>query len=75
MPRPVIDFLARRVISIRELEGSLNRIGAYAMMTGRTIDVAFVEEVLANVLRDQRRISSTRSRRRSPSITASARPR
>src|SRR6478735_889383 len=36
MPRNVIDFLARRVTSsIRELEGSLNRIGAYAMMTGR----------------------------------------
>src|SRR6202008_1533948 len=59
MPRNVIDFLARRVTSsIRELEGALNRIGAYAMMTGRTIDVAFVEEVLANVLRaNQRRIS------------------
>ena len=59
MPRTVIDFLARRVTSsVRELEGALNRIGAYAMMTGRAIDVAFVEEVLANVLRaNQRRIS------------------
>ena len=59
MPRNVVDFLARRVTSsIRELEGALNRIGAYALMTGRTIDVAFVEEVLANVLRaNQRRIS------------------
>ena len=59
MPRPVVDFLARRVTSSsRELEGALNRIGAYALMTGRQIDVAFVEEVLANVLRaNQRRIS------------------
>ena len=59
MPRPVIEFLARRVTSsIRELEGALNRIAAYAMMTGKAIDVAFVEEVLANVLRaNQRRIS------------------
>ena len=59
MPRNVVDFLARRVTSsVRELEGALNRIAAYAMMTGRTIDVAFVEEVLANVLRaNQRRIS------------------
>ena len=59
MSRNVVDFLARRVTSsIRELEGALNRIGAYAMMTGRPIDVAFVEEVLANVLRaNQRRIS------------------
>jgi len=59
MARPVIEFLARRLTaSIRELEGALNRIAAYAVMTGRTIDVAFVEEVLANVLRaNQRRIS------------------
>ncbi|MBA2466895.1 MAG: chromosomal replication initiator protein DnaA [Sphingomonas sp.] len=59
MPRNVVDFLARRVTSsVRELEGALNRIAAYAMMTGRPIDVAFVEEVLANVLRaNQRRIS------------------
>jgi len=59
MPRPVVEFLARRLTaSIRELEGALNRIAAYAMMTGRSIDIAFVEEVLANVLRaNQRRIS------------------
>ncbi|MEO8176669.1 MAG: chromosomal replication initiator protein DnaA, partial [Sphingomicrobium sp.] len=49
MPRNVVEFLARRVTSsVRELEGALNRIAAYAMMTGRAIDVAFVEEVLAN---------------------------
>ena len=59
MPDSVVDFLARRLTnSIRELEGALNRIGAYAMMTGRAIDLPFVEEVLANVLRaNQRRIS------------------
>ncbi len=59
MPEAVVEFLARRITnSIRELEGALNRIAAYAMMTGRAIDVPFVEEVLANVLRaNQRRIS------------------
>ena len=59
MPENVVEFLAKRLTaSIRELEGALNRIGAYAMMTGRPIDIAFVEEVLANVLRaNQRRIS------------------
>jgi chromosomal replication initiator protein len=59
MPPAVIEFLARRLTtSIRELEGALNRIAAYAMMTGRSIDLPFVEEVLANVLRaNQRRIS------------------
>jgi chromosomal replication initiator protein len=52
------SWLRRLTSSIRELEGALNRIAAYAMMTGRTIDVTFVEEVLANVLRaNQRRIS------------------
>ncbi|WP_344708068.1 chromosomal replication initiator protein DnaA [Sphingomonas swuensis] len=59
MPESVVEFLARRLTnSIRELEGALNRIGAYALMTGRAIDLPFVEEVLANVLRaNQRRIS------------------
>jgi len=59
MAGDVVQFLAKRLTaSIRELEGALNRIAAYAMMTGRTIDVPFVEEVLANVLRaNQRRIS------------------
>jgi chromosomal replication initiator protein len=59
MPQEVVQFLAKRLTaSIRELEGALNRIAAYAMMTGRAIDVGFVEEVLANVLRaNQRRIS------------------
>ncbi|HET9356211.1 MAG TPA: chromosomal replication initiator protein DnaA [Sphingomicrobium sp.] len=59
MPRNVVEFLARRLTnSIRELEGALNRIAAYALMTGRALDLAFVEEVLANVLRaNQRRIS------------------
>ena len=59
MPANVIEFIARRLTnSIRELEGALNRIAAYAMMTGRAIDLPFVEEVLANVLRaNQRRIS------------------
>ena len=59
MPLPVIEFLARRLTSsIRELEGALNRIVAYALMTGRPIDLPFVEEVLANVLRaNQRRIT------------------
>ena len=59
MPRTVVDFLARRVTSsVRELEGALNRIAAYATMQNRTIDLDFVGEVLANILRaNQRRIS------------------
>jgi chromosomal replication initiator protein len=59
VPRDVVMFLAKRISSnVRELEGALNRIAAYASMQNRPIDLAFVEEVLANILRaNQRRIS------------------
>ncbi|HEY1145635.1 MAG TPA: chromosomal replication initiator protein DnaA, partial [Allosphingosinicella sp.] len=58
IPQDVVMFLAKRISSnVRELEGALNRIAAYAMMSGRTIDLDFVNEVLANILRaNQRRI-------------------
>ncbi|SMF61256.1 chromosomal replication initiator protein DnaA [Allosphingosinicella indica] len=59
VPAEVVNFLAKRISSnVRELEGALNRIAAYAAMQNRTIDLDFVEEVLANILRaNQRRIS------------------
>ncbi len=59
IPDDVIMFLAKRISSnVRELEGALNRIGAYAAMQNRAIDLDFVSEVLANILRaNQRRIS------------------
>ena len=59
VPDEVVMFLARRISSnVRELEGALNRIAAYASMQNRTIDLEFVGEVLASTLRaNQRRIS------------------
>ncbi len=59
VPEDVVMFLAKRISSnVRELEGALNRIAAYAAMSGRAIDLDFVSEVLANILRaNQRRIS------------------
>jgi chromosomal replication initiator protein len=59
VPEDVVMFLAKRISSnVRELEGALNRIAAYAMMQNRTIDLDFVSEVLASTLRaNQRRIS------------------
>jgi len=59
VPEDVVMFLAKRISSnVRELEGALNRIAAYAMMQSRAIDLDFVTEVLANILRaNQRRIS------------------
>jgi chromosomal replication initiator protein len=59
VPEDVVMFLAKRISSnVRELEGALNRIAAYAAMQSRAIDVEFVTEVLASTLRaNQRRIS------------------
>jgi len=59
VPEDVVMFLAKRISSnVRELEGALNRIAAYATMQNRVIDLDFVGEVLANILRaNQRRIS------------------
>ncbi|HEV2817667.1 MAG TPA: chromosomal replication initiator protein DnaA [Allosphingosinicella sp.] len=59
VPEDVVMFLAKRISSnVRELEGALNRIAAYAAMQNRAIDLDFVGEVLANILRaNQRRIS------------------
>ncbi|HEX8365881.1 MAG TPA: chromosomal replication initiator protein DnaA [Allosphingosinicella sp.] len=59
VPGEVQMFLAKRISSnVRELEGALNRIAAYAMMQNRPIDLDFVGEVLASTLRaNQRRIS------------------
>ncbi len=52
VPDPVIEFLARRIVAnVRELEGALNRVIAYANLTGRAVDVDFAREVLADVLR------------------------
>lgn len=59
VPADVIEFLARRVTAnVRELEGALNRVIAYAALKGRAIDVEFTREVLADQLRSyDRKIS------------------
>ena len=56
VPGAVRDLLAARIASnLRELEGSLNRLVAYASLSGRCIDVAFAEETLADMFRAGRR--------------------
>jgi chromosomal replication initiator protein len=47
----VVEFVARKVVSnIRELEGALNRIIAYASMGATPISIELAQAVLSNVL-------------------------
>jgi chromosomal replication initiator protein len=47
----VIEFIARKVVSnIRELEGALNRMVAYASMGAMPIGIELAQAVLSNVL-------------------------
>ncbi len=56
VPADVIELLASRIVSnVRELEGGLNRLMAYAQLNNRPIDAAFAEDVLAEMFRASRR--------------------
>jgi len=51
IPSDVLEFIARKVVSnIRELEGALNRIVAYASMGAMPIGIELAQAVLSNVL-------------------------
>ena len=52
VPPEVIEFLARKITSnVRELEGALNRVVAYARLVGKTVTIEFTRETLADLLR------------------------
>ena len=56
VPDSVALFIASKIKSnIRELEGSLIRLIAYASLTGREISLALAQDVLRNVLQDDER--------------------
>ncbi|MBA3898096.1 MAG: chromosomal replication initiator protein DnaA, partial [Sphingomonadaceae bacterium] len=56
IPEVVLDMLAARIASnVRELEGGLNRLVAYAALNARGIDEAFAEDVLGEMFRASRR--------------------
>jgi chromosomal replication initiator protein len=59
MPDEVMDLLAARITSnVRELEGALNRLLAYASLSNETITIDFAVATLGEVLRSaQRRIT------------------
>lgn len=57
LPDNVAIFIASRIKSnIRELEGSLIRLIAYASLTGRPIDLPLAEEVLRDLLPNEDRL-------------------
>ena len=52
VPADVIEFLARKITSnVRELEGALNRVVAYARLVGKPVTLDFTRETLADLLR------------------------
>ena len=52
VPADVIEFLARKITSnVRELEGALNRVVAYARLVGKPVSLDFTRETLADLLR------------------------
>jgi len=59
VPADVVDMIACRIASsIREVEGALNRVVAYASLTGEVIDLGFAQSVLGDTLRGaQRRVT------------------
>jgi chromosomal replication initiator protein len=58
-----LEFIARKVASnIRELEGALNRIVAYANMQGMPISTELAQAVLSNVLYNPRKKAVTPER-------------
>jgi chromosomal replication initiator protein len=66
VPEDVVMFLARRIsANVRELEGALNRVVAYAMLSGKPIDIEFTQATLADLLRaNQRRVTIDEIQRR-----------
>ncbi|MEK6619635.1 MAG: chromosomal replication initiator protein DnaA, partial [Chloroflexota bacterium] len=58
VPPPVIDFLAQRIVSnVRELEGALMRIVAYATLNAVPITTDLAQSMLQHILHNPRRQS------------------
>lgn len=53
MPADVLEYIASGITNnIRELEGALIRVSAYASLTGETLSLELAERVLADLLND-----------------------
>ncbi|GAA4044268.1 chromosomal replication initiator protein DnaA [Parerythrobacter jejuensis] len=56
VPEDVIEFLARTITrNVRELVGGLNKLIAYAQLTGQTVSLQLAEEQLTDILSANRR--------------------
>ena len=56
IPSGVLEFLAQRIVSnVRELEGALKRVIAYASLVGRPISLDMAQDVLRDLLRSSDR--------------------
>ncbi len=56
IPPAVLEFLAHRIVSnVRELEGGLKRVVAYASLVGRPISLEMAQDVLRDLLRSNER--------------------
>jgi chromosomal replication initiator protein len=66
IPPVVLEFLAKRIVTnVRELEGALNRVVAYASFVGRAITPEVAQDVLKDLLRaSERRVTIDEIQRR-----------
>lgn len=66
IPPGVLEFLAHRIVSnVRELEGALKRVVAYASLVGRPITLEMAQDVLRDLLRcNDRRVTIEEIQRR-----------
>ena len=54
LPDEVAEYIARAIKSnVRELEGALTRVMAYASLTGATVSLATAQQVLRNIIASQ----------------------
>jgi chromosomal replication initiator protein len=58
LPDEILNFLAQRIrTNIRRLEGALIRVASYASLTGKTLTIELVEELLREVLHEEGRFT------------------
>jgi len=58
VPDDVTFFIAEKIkTNIRELEGALIRVIAYASLTGQNVNLALAQDVLKDVIREEKRVS------------------